>query len=32
LEGPTKWLIGLTVVLAIFAVPLAIDVILKWVK
>jgi hypothetical protein len=32
LEGLTKWLIGLTVALAIFAVPLAIDVILKWLK
>jgi hypothetical protein len=32
LERLTKWLIGLTVALAIFAVPLAIDVILKWLK
>jgi hypothetical protein len=32
LERLTKWLIGLTVTLAIFALPLAIDVILKWVK
>jgi hypothetical protein len=32
LERLTKWLIGLTVALAIFTVPLAIDVILKWLK
>jgi hypothetical protein len=32
LERLTKWLIGLTVVLGIFALPLAIDVILKWLK
>lgn len=32
LERLTKWLIGLTVTLAIFALPLAIDVILKWLK
>lgn len=32
LERLTKWLIGLTVALGAFAVPLAIDVILKWLK
>jgi hypothetical protein len=32
LEKLTKWLIGLTVVLAILAVPLTIDVVLKWLK
>jgi len=32
LERLTKWLIGLTVVLAILAVPLAIEVIAKWTK
>jgi hypothetical protein len=32
LERLTKWLIGLTVTLGIFALPLAIDVILKWLK
>jgi hypothetical protein len=32
LERLTKWLIGLTIVLAIFALPLAIDVIWKWLK
>lgn len=32
LERLTKWLIGLTIALGIFAVPLAIDVILKWLK
>lgn len=32
LERLTKWLIGLTVALGIFALPLAIDVILKWLK
>lgn len=32
LERLTKWLIGLTVTLAIFALPLAADVILKWLK
>jgi len=32
LERLTKWLIGLTVTLAVLALPLAIDVILKWVK
>jgi hypothetical protein len=32
LERLTEWLIGLTVTLAILALPLAIDVILKWVK
>jgi hypothetical protein len=32
LERLTKWLIGLTVTLAIFTLPLAIDVILKWLK
>jgi hypothetical protein len=32
LERLTQWLIGLTVTLAVLALPLAIDVILKWVK
>ena len=32
LERLTKWLIGLTVALAILALPLAIDVILKWLR
>lgn len=32
LERLTKWLIGLTVALALFAFPLAIEVILKWLK
>jgi hypothetical protein len=32
LERLTKWLIGLTVALAILAFPLAIDVISKWLK
>lgn len=32
LERLTKWLIGLTVTLAIFAFPLAIEGILKWIK
>jgi hypothetical protein len=32
LEKLTKWLIGLTVVLAVLAIPLTIDVILKWLK
>jgi len=32
LERLTKWLIGLTVALGIFALPLAIDVIVKWLK
>jgi hypothetical protein len=32
IERLTKWLIGLTVALTIFALPLAIDVILKWLK
>jgi hypothetical protein len=32
LERLTKWLIGLTVTLAIFTLPLAIEVILKWLK
>lgn len=32
LERLTRWLIGLTVALAILAVPLAIDVISKWLK
>ena len=32
LERLTKWPIGLTVTLGIFALPLAIDVILKWAK
>jgi hypothetical protein len=32
LERLTKWLIGLTIALGVFAVPLAIDVVLKWFK
>ena len=32
LERLTKWLIGLTIALAIFALPLAIEAILKWAK
>src|ERR1700722_13373868 len=32
LERLTKWLIGLTVALAFLAVPLAIEVVLKWLK
>lgn len=32
LERLTKWLIGLTVALAILAVPLAVEVISKWLK
>ena len=32
LEKLTKWLIGLTIALGVFALPLAIDVILKWIK
>jgi len=32
LERLTKWLMGLTVALAILAIPLAIDVILKWLR
>lgn len=32
LERLTKWLIGLTVTLAIFTLPLAIEAILKWLK
>lgn len=32
LERLTKWLIGLTVALALFAFPLAIEVILQWLK
>ena len=32
LERLTKWLIGLTVALGLFALPLAIDAILKWLK
>jgi hypothetical protein len=32
LERLTKWLIGLTIALSVFALPLAIDVILKWLK
>jgi hypothetical protein len=32
LERLTKWLIALTIVLGLFAVPLAIDVVLKWLK
>ena len=32
LERLTKWLIGLTIALGILAIPLAIDVILKWLK
>jgi hypothetical protein len=31
-ERLTKWLIGLTVILGILALPLAIEVILKWLK
>ncbi len=32
LERLTKWLIGLTIALGVFALPLAIDIILKWLK
>jgi hypothetical protein len=32
LERLTKWLIALTVTLAVFAAPLAIEVIVKWLK
>ena len=32
LEKLTKWLIGLTIALGVFALPLAVDVILRWVK
>jgi hypothetical protein len=32
LERLTKWLIGLTIALGVFALPLAIEVILKWIK
>ncbi len=32
LERLTKWLIGLTIVLGVFALPLAIDIIVKWLK
>jgi hypothetical protein len=32
LERLTKWLIGLTIALGVFALPLALDVILKWLK
>jgi len=32
LERLTKWLIGLTIALGVFALPLAIDVILRWLK
>lgn len=32
LERLTKWLIGLTVMLGLLALPLAIDVILRWAK
>src|SRR5579864_6732133 len=32
LERLTKWLIGLTVVLAIFTLPLVIEVISRWIK
>jgi hypothetical protein len=32
LERLTRWLIGLTIALGAFALPLAIDVILKWLK
>jgi hypothetical protein len=32
LERLTKWLIGLTIVLGLFALPLAIDVVVKWFK
>jgi hypothetical protein len=32
LERLTKWLIGLTIALGVFALPLAIDIVLKWLK
>jgi hypothetical protein len=32
LERLTKWLIGLTIALGVLALPLSIDVILKWLK
>ncbi len=32
LERLTKWLIGLTIVLGVFTLPLATDIILKWLK
>jgi len=32
LERLTKWLIGLTVALTIFTLPLAVEVVLKWLK
>jgi hypothetical protein len=32
LERLTKWLIGLTIALGVFALPLAIDIIVKWLK
>jgi hypothetical protein len=32
LESLTKWLIGLTIALGVVSLPLAIDVILKWLK
>ncbi len=32
LETLTKWLIGLTIALGIFALPLAVDMIFKWLK
>jgi hypothetical protein len=32
LERLTKWLIGLTIALGVFTLPLAIDMILKWLK
>ncbi len=32
LERLTKWLIGLTIALGVLALPLAIDIILKWLR
>ena len=32
LERLTKWLIGLTIALGVFTLPLAIDIFLKWLK
>jgi hypothetical protein len=32
LERLTKWLIGLTIALGVFTLPLAIDILLKWLK
>jgi hypothetical protein len=32
LERLTRWLIGLTIALGVFAAPLAIEVVLKWLK